>query len=255
MRHNNEPTTAKPPHKRRWLNISLRSLIVIWSLVAVWLAIQVNRARTQAQAVRELGEVGNIVYAHELVPSAGGGNRYDIGAEAPGPRWLRHQVGDDFFREVERIAISPTDRHMTMVSELPQVQGIAIAAYKLTDAGVRKLAHLTKLKRLQLHHGHGLTDDAFTFLGRLHNLEYVDIRTTPVGDRTLSYLEACSTLKQVVISNTLVTQGGIEKLKNALPNARVQAFQIEQYGKDPNSPNGFRMIYGYPTNDAMRFAK
>lgn len=255
MRHHNESTTAKPPHKRRWRSISLRSFMVIWSLVAVWLAIHVNRARMQAQTVKELGEVGNILYAHELVPSASGGNRYDIGAEAPGPRWLRHQLGDDFFREVERIAISPTDRHMTMLSELPQVQGIAIAAYQLTDAGVRRLAHLTKLKRLELHNGHALTDDAFTFFDSLHNLEYVNIWNTPVGDRTLSYLEECSTLKQVLISNTLVTQEGIERLKNALPNARVQAFQIEQYGKAADSPNGFRMIYGYPTNDAMRFAK
>ena len=51
----------RSPKPRRWLRFSLRTLLILTALVAVWLGVQVNRAQKQRAAVAAIQEAGGFV--------------------------------------------------------------------------------------------------------------------------------------------------------------------------------------------------
>ena len=76
------PTTSPPPARRNLLALSLRSLLVLFTLLAVWVGIVANRAREQRRIVTALSQYPGvmIMYDHEWDLSARG--------EIPSPRPL-----------------------------------------------------------------------------------------------------------------------------------------------------------------------
>ena len=82
--------------KRRWHQYSLRTFIVLVSLVAVGLGIWVARARNQQRAVKSLTALGaRVIYEHQWPSWAGlpGAVRSEQ-AEPLGPDWLRKWLGE-----------------------------------------------------------------------------------------------------------------------------------------------------------------
>jgi hypothetical protein len=102
---------------RRWLQFSLRTLLVATVVIGLglgWFVSRLEKARRQADAVAGLRRAGaNVVYEHEL-----GEGRRETNAdgswnpdwreeiEPPGPRWLREWLGVDFFARVVGVEIS-----------------------------------------------------------------------------------------------------------------------------------------------------
>ena len=94
--------TDKPKTKRRWLQFSLRTMMVVVTVFCVWLGITAKRARDQKQAVEMIpGLPGLVYYEYQLVDE-----RYTLqppdapGLKPPGPKWLRQLLGDDYFFSV-----------------------------------------------------------------------------------------------------------------------------------------------------------
>jgi hypothetical protein len=87
------PTPWRRP-RRRWLRYSLRSLLILTTVLCIWLGIKVNQARRQKEAVARLKELGaEILYSHQRSES---GRSFDPRKELDLPRWLRQLTGDDF---------------------------------------------------------------------------------------------------------------------------------------------------------------
>src|SRR5262245_16829020 len=79
--------------KRRWLRYSLRTLLLVFTLVAIWLAIETHRAREQKLAVEQLQRANAILlFAHQFDAS---GNADLPLAEPWAPMWLRRAIGDE----------------------------------------------------------------------------------------------------------------------------------------------------------------
>src|SRR5437879_3693406 len=87
-----------PKRKRRWLQFSLRSLLiftVLCALAAAWLGRKIERKRQEQAAVDAIRESGGtVVYDYE------DGNNPD------GPTRLRSLLGDNFFNEVHGVDFS-----------------------------------------------------------------------------------------------------------------------------------------------------
>src|SRR5258707_454509 len=83
-----DPTTEKPPRRRRWIPLSLRIFLAILLLLgmgALWLG---ARGYRQMVAIREIEQAGG-----ELVTKKGG------------PEWLRAQVGDERMKSVDNVEV------------------------------------------------------------------------------------------------------------------------------------------------------
>lgn len=121
--------------RRRWFQISLRTVMALLTVGCVWLGWTVERSRRQQDAVRFIREVGgDIVFddEEEQPVVASGGIRYprffirrDRTATPIVPKWFRDLLGDDFFHNVVAVRLSGP---------------------KVNCEDVQRLAHLSKLK-------------------------------------------------------------------------------------------------------------
>jgi hypothetical protein len=74
-------------------------------------------------------------------------------AKPPGPAWLRFFVGDDFFANVEVLLITngcAEDVVLRALDELNDVQRIELSCGEVTEAMVRRLKRMKKLKLLAM---------------------------------------------------------------------------------------------------------
>ena len=99
----NEQAEKATKRTRRWLKVSLRTLLLAITVLCAWLGFIVNRANKQKQAVawvRENG--GRVVYDFDL-----NGPRGPIDdAEPKDPKWLYQWIGIDYFADVRSVDLS-----------------------------------------------------------------------------------------------------------------------------------------------------
>ena len=107
--------TLNPQPRRRWFQYSLRTLLLFMLLVSIgmsWVAVRIQRARRQREAVEAIQKLGGLVrYDYQVQQS---GNPLP-GAGPPGPAWLRNLLGEDIFA---------------------RVVGVSFASSSVTDAGL-----------------------------------------------------------------------------------------------------------------------
>ena len=137
--------------KRRWYQYSLRTLLVFVTLFALacsWLAVKLQQAKRQREAVEAIRMLGGrVAYDYEL-------DAYGdiIPGEPPGPAWLRQILGDDLFCTV--VFAKPTnDASMLILNDLSGIRRLELRRSQVTDAGLECLKSLPKLQMLDLRGG------------------------------------------------------------------------------------------------------
>ncbi len=144
-------TAPKP--RRRYLQFSLRTFLVLLTLVCVWFGWQVNRVNRQRKAVAWVLQMGgSVLYDYQY-----DGNLISY-AKPTGPEWLL-----DF-------------NHQVVLVEL---------AY----APVSDLAPLTKLKILQALDISNTQANDLTPLANLKSLKWLFLANTPVGEEQITKLQ------------------------------------------------------------------
>jgi hypothetical protein len=138
-----ENTATEPRPKRRWFQFSLRTLLIVVTVFAVWCAYQANRAATQRRALAMVERlcanrrqtsydpmaIGGIAFDYQLQKN-GKWTVYDPLAPPPAPAWLRQLIGEELFRRPVNIDLSDTD---------------------VTDADLAALEGLSSLRTLRLY--------------------------------------------------------------------------------------------------------
>jgi hypothetical protein len=175
------------PSRRRWFRISLRTVLLLVTLLCIWLGIKVNQARRQKEAIAALKSIkSHIAFYHQLDDEG----RVNYRDEPSIPAWLRQITGDDFFQRVW--AVSGGD-----------------AAF--TDEYAARLSafdHLTWLRIVDSPAG----DESLATIGNTESLETVQIINTPVGDRFMHRLAQAKQLQHLELQSTQVTSDGFAKL-------------------------------------------
>ena len=198
--------------RRRWLQVSLRTLLILVTLLCIWLGWVVNRGERQRRAVVALTEIGGeVYYATDL---SGAEKLFDLG------RWLPR----DYFDEVYLVSLSGrnnvTDANLAHVRDLIRLEGLDAAHTEVTDAGLANLQGLTRLERLDLA-GTQVTDAGLVHIQGLSRLEGLSLGDTQVTDAGLIYLQGLTGLRLVYLDGTQVTVAGVAKLEEALPQCDV----------------------------------
>lgn len=189
---------------KRFTRISLRTLLILITVFGVWLAVQVNRAHRQREAVAWV--LGN------------GGEVWKTDTEHPAPKWLRDMIGDEYFQNVVEVHLDwlqVTD--LTPLASLTKLESLYLRHTPVAD--LTPLANLTNLKWLNLA-GTQVTD--LTPLANLTHLQSLNLRNTQVAN--LTPLANLANLEWVYISGTSITDAQVKQLQQALPDCRITQY-------------------------------
>lgn len=208
-----------PVQGRRWFQFSLRTFLLLILFVSFplgWLAIRVERANGQKQAVSALRQFPGII-------------RYDFQFDSPTkepeyPSWAAKLLGDDFFADVEFVCLGGrekfTDTELAHVRDLPGLKVLKLSGASITDEGLRSLTSLNELEDLSLANT-SITDKGLGILRNLSQLKKLHLYKTNITDDGLAHLQSLTNLRYVHIKKTPTTEEGVRKLQAALPECEV----------------------------------
>ena len=233
--------TRTPKPRRRWLQFSLRMmmvLVVIVSLPLGWFAYRLNQAREQRaviDAIHALG--GSTEYDGESgsdtegsYPSMAFGldsRGFPTPPGCPAPVWLRRCLGDDFFVRIVGVR-GDSDDVLERAERLPHLSSLRVgplsrlhgASYPITDAGLEHLKESSQLRTVMLNQTR-VTDAGLMHLSGLIQLQRLDLSDTQVTNAGLTHLRGLTQLQYLDLSGTQVTAAGVAQLQKALPKCDI----------------------------------
>jgi hypothetical protein len=232
--------TIHSKRQRRWLQFSLRTLLVFMLLVAIgcgWFAHKLYKARQQRQAVA-------------AIIGMGGGVRYD-NDQSPltiqrKEGWLANFLGVDFYQDVVSVSVganvtedvltqldtfhhlnqlgfratSISDGDLAHLREWPGLQYLYLGGTEISDAGLAHVKGCSNLIYLDLS-GTKITDAGLKSIGGLSRLERLNLGSTNITDSGLECLKTLSQLRNLDVWGTQVTDAGVGKLRDALPGLKI----------------------------------
>ncbi len=174
--------------KRRWFQFSLRTLLLLVALLALWLgwhAVQVRRQREAVLTIEELG--GHVLYDYEWP-------RGSSNTPPNEPSWLARLVGVDQVHDVASVSLAHNK--------------------EVTDADLRQLSDLKDLRDLNLGWTE-VSDEGLAHLKRLRGLEHLYLEScSHVTDSGIAHLAGLTNLKELTVSGTRMSNAGMVHLKN-----------------------------------------
>ncbi len=209
---------------------SLRTLLGLVTCIAfacAYLAVKRENAKSVRRIVTSvppLAEYQHVIFRHEIdtdfdykCPIT----RFIGGPEPsrPGPKWLRDIIGDDAWTEVIGFDLIGMPS-WSVVHTLPKARGIEFLKVVCADnseADLSEIARFSELRALVIPCAY-LTPSQVSYLRSLPDLQYLDIRWGRADDDVANELARLKPLKHLYISNTQITERGIEKIRKALPD-------------------------------------
>jgi hypothetical protein len=203
-----EMQPAAPKVNRRWFQFSLRSLLLLTAVLALWLGYITGNARQQQKAVETLTAMqAEVFYDYDLAAPDDEVFAFSMGAagkivtgrywtrytdgEPHGPKWLRECVGEDYFRSVVAVYFE--------TYQAPQITG----------EDLRQISALSYLKRLTLDNAQSLSDEDFEHLNRLRRLERLYLAETQITDLGMHHLSNLTNLQYLSLAKTRITDAGL----------------------------------------------
>jgi hypothetical protein len=231
---------------RWWLRFSLRTALLVVTLLCVWLAVESTRARRQKRAIATLQQLGGRIgfdyqldRHHELTRKK----------QPAAPSWLRAAIGDDYFRRVVIVNFDegsdPADDDLAILRDLPDLRELTLMnRTRIADGSLRNLSALPRLEVLALNgtkidgsglanirypqritglslHDAPVTDEALAYVGKMSNLKWLCLLNTRITDSGLSHLASLKSLEDLQIQGTAVTDKGLGHLKAITSLKRV----------------------------------
>jgi hypothetical protein len=230
---------SRPKPRRRLFSISLRTLLVLVTVFAIWLGWRTTRAHKQRDAVARIRELGGVVsYDYEYSDDKG----WISDAVPPGPRWMHDIAGVDFFATVVSVALwipggdRCTDDDLQCLTSLPRTKWLMIEGTSLvTNQGLEHLGSLAELRNLSLTDLSNVSDRGVAELTKLRKLESlivercnvtgvmlqslsecplsaITLNGCPIEDEQLVHLHEFSQLEILGLQDTPVTGAGLRHL-------------------------------------------
>lgn len=125
------------------------------------------------------------------------------------------------------------DEYLEQVKALKgSVVYLNLRGTKVSDAATAQLGELAELTHLHLEKT-AITDAALANLKNLQKLEYLNLYGTAITDAGLEHVAALKNLKRLYLWQTKVTDAGVEKLKQALPELKIDRGLDEPKKEEP----------------------
>jgi hypothetical protein len=240
--------SAEPKPKLRWYQYRLRTLLIIMTIFAAWLAMVSHHARQQKLAVEKIHSLkGQVFYDFQKINGKNWDANIDPKASSPYPAWLRNFCGEDYFQTVIQVDLTdaaPTDADLAILANLPKLEALYLSSRKNTDNCLIRIEGLSKLRALVLESvplndngltslsklrdlrvlvldGSNITDAGIARLDELTNLEELYLIGSPITDASLKNIEKHKKLKMLMIVDSHITKNGFLELRKELPNTVI----------------------------------
>lgn len=115
--------------------------------------------------------------------------------------------------------ISDTD--LLPFNTLTQLQSLKLSGTQVSTTGLSYLTDLPQLQILELDSCPQLSDSALVYVAKIRSLKTLSLRDTPITDAGVEHLTSLKKLRALSIGNSQITQAGVAKLQQALPNCTV----------------------------------
>jgi hypothetical protein len=150
--------------------ISLRTLLVLVTILCLWFGKISADARKQTKAVSWVSDhLGSVRYDWQLAKQT----------EPNGPRWLRTCLGDVYFQTPKQVWITDVDiDDLTPLAELTELEAVTLIDNHLRD--ISPLSNLKKLRSLDLS-DNDIQD--ISPLRGLKELEFLDLENNPIASQ------------------------------------------------------------------------
>ena len=242
-------TITQPPKlKRRWYQFSLKTLLIVISVMCVgfaWIGWRMQRARTNRnepveEAVASIQESGGNVQRdyEELRPQTWLEELFDDPGDPDDPVrvWETEVTFHGFnvtnaglerlkdLKNLRSLVLSGsnvTNAGLERLKDLKNLEMLFLYDTQVTDAGLEHLKGLTTLDTVYLS-GTRVTDAGLEHLEGMTNLEILDLFGTQFTDECLEYLKELTNLQQMNLINTNITAEGVSELQQALPNCKIR---------------------------------
>jgi hypothetical protein len=147
----------------------------------------------------------------------------------PGPDWIRHWLGDEYFVSVAEAFFDKSSHRVLddamfakftdalRTQNLPRPHGLVFSELPITDSALEHLDEFPKLTSLHILNCPGVTDAGLRNVKSLKNLRRLDLRNTAITDKGLANLSGLTELRELSLSGTSVSESGLphlEKLTN-----------------------------------------
>jgi hypothetical protein len=239
--------------------VSLRGMMIVIALLAIWLGWRVNKASNQRETVAIIKKHGGRVAYDWSGPATKGPS----GRTPPGPVWLRKWLGDEYFQELVYVNMAYSDPELSDVTprlgtfaslnslDLPvdgsqgtdqicrdleacqSLEKLTMAGKSITDSGIDRLKSLKSLKYLRVSAA-GLTDESLESLKNLPKLESLELHGSGFTERGLSHIRAMTSLRRLSLEGTprVINGPGIACLRSlpALDTLMLMSSQITDDG-------------------------
>ena len=127
-----------------------------------------------------------------------------------------------------------TDDDLNVLADMPQLVNLYLRETQVTDAGLPQIAKLSELVLLDLS-SCDITDEGLRSLGQFKQLQHLWLSVTirykrdgksRLTDASVGYLSTLTTLRDLQIGDSQVTEKGLARLRDALPKANINATSI-----------------------------
>lgn len=194
---------------RRWLQFSLRSLLVGTVVVSVplaFIATEVARVGRQHRAIAAIESMGGGYYFEY---DFAGGPSYP-----PSRGFFRNVVSDEAFAYVKAVWFNDTqitDSSLAHLHGLSELGYLDLGNTQITNAGLAHLKGLVKLDSLDV----GNTQITDAGLAHLKGLRLISLNldNTQITDAGLLHLNGMTSLMALNLSNTQITDRGLMSLE------------------------------------------
>jgi hypothetical protein len=193
---------------RKYLRMSLRTMMVLVLILAVLLGWRVNKARQQTKAVAVVKSHGGWVhYDYEFV-----GGKLTPGREPWAPHWLRKILGDELFQEIEYVSlvyddstgtrhdnknVSTCDDVLAQLASQPGINQLLLHGTQATDEGLKHVGKMATLEALFIWDATSITDAGVAHLAGLKNLKKIHISRSRITDESLVLMSSLPRIEEL----------------------------------------------------------
>ena len=121
-----------------------------------------------------------------------------------------------------------TDLGLTRLAKLTKLQQLDVSGSAVTSDGLKALAPLQQLRRLNLWNVRGIDDRAVPYLEALPNLTTLDLSNTAVSDQALARLAKLAHLRRLYLNETKVSADALSAFQKEHPSVFISAGERPQ---------------------------